>query len=221
MKTNDASLPSDAPVRVGRPKSEQKRVAILDASAHLFLKNGFKDTSMDAVAAAAGVSKQTVYSHFNGKDALLRACVEEKVREYGLQAEDLPRQRPLRDALCEIGAHFVDLINDEDVIRMYRLLVSESVAHPALSRAFYDSGPRPTRDVVAHFLAEHEQGGARFDNEQFAAERFFAMLEHINLMDRLLNLAAPMSAEERAAHTHATVDAFLRIYPPLALSKLT
>ena len=59
----------------GRPKSEEKYHLILHAASCLFLKEGFANTSMDTVAKASGVSKQTVYSHFEGKDALFKAAI--------------------------------------------------------------------------------------------------------------------------------------------------
>ena len=46
----------------GRPKDLAKRRAILDAAKILFLSKGYANTSMDAVATEAGVSKLTVYS---------------------------------------------------------------------------------------------------------------------------------------------------------------
>lgn len=52
---------SEAPARAGRPKSEEKRIAIRDAATRLFLQGGVTRTSMDAVAREAGVSKQIVY----------------------------------------------------------------------------------------------------------------------------------------------------------------
>ena len=211
MKMSNAAAQDS--LRAGRPKSEAKRMAILEASSQLFLKHGFKDTSVDAVAAEAGVSKQTVYSHFGGKDALLRACVESKVQEYGLSADDLPTEAPLLDALRHIGRQFIELLNDPNVICMYRLLISEAVAHPALTQAFFEAGPRPTREAIARFLTAHPQGGARFGDADHASEVFFALLEHTSMMHRLLNLSGPMSQDERARHAERTAQGFLRMFP--------
>ena len=70
-----------APNGPGRPKDLAKRQAILDAAKILFLSNGYASTSMDAVAAEAGVSKLTVYSHFNDKETLFSAAVMAKCEE--------------------------------------------------------------------------------------------------------------------------------------------
>ena len=199
--------------RVGRPKSEEKRRAIMHASTELFLRQGFRNTSMDAIASEAGVSKQTVYSHFDGKDALLRACVKDKVEQYGLDAENFPLDLPLSEALRRIARQFMELINDDNVVAMYRLLIAEAREHPALSRAFDESGPQPTQEAMAHFLSEHPEGQDRFDDPLFAAETFFVLLEHTAMMRRLLNLGGAMTDDERMAHATRVSDALLRIYP--------
>jgi len=62
----------------GRPKDLEKRAAILEAAKTLFLSRGFGATSMDAVAAGAGVSKLTVYNHFSDKDTLFLEAVKAK-----------------------------------------------------------------------------------------------------------------------------------------------
>lgn len=66
---------NDAPIGPGRPKDLAKREAILEAAKALFLSLGYANTSMDAVAAAAGVSKLTVYSHFTDKQTLFCSAV--------------------------------------------------------------------------------------------------------------------------------------------------
>ena len=57
----------------GRP---EKRRAILDAARRVFFSNGFAQTSVDTIAAQAGVSKQTIYNHFGDKRALFVAVAE-------------------------------------------------------------------------------------------------------------------------------------------------
>jgi len=60
------------------PRSRQKRAAILDAAGQLFCEHGLHLVSMDMVANAAGVSKQTVYSHFANKESLFAEAVGSK-----------------------------------------------------------------------------------------------------------------------------------------------
>ena len=60
----------------GRPKDMGKRAAILEAAKRMFTQHGFDGASMDQIAAEAGVSKLTVYSHFGDKDTLFTEAVE-------------------------------------------------------------------------------------------------------------------------------------------------
>ncbi len=54
----------------------EKPARILEAASQLFQRYGFRRTSMDLVAAEAGVAKPTIYSHFADKETLFRAVVE-------------------------------------------------------------------------------------------------------------------------------------------------
>src|SRR5271168_1036129 len=56
-------------------RSARKRQAITDAATVLFLRDGYRETSMDQVAADAAVSKQTVYKQFADKEQLFRHIV--------------------------------------------------------------------------------------------------------------------------------------------------
>jgi AcrR family transcriptional regulator len=63
----------------GRPVggSEQKRTAIVAAALRLFLRDGFERTSVDAIAAEAGVSKRTIYNHYGDKESLFLSVIED------------------------------------------------------------------------------------------------------------------------------------------------
>ena len=57
--------------------SERKRMAIARAALTLFASDGYERTSVDAIAAEAGVSKRTVYSHYGDKENLFLSVVRE------------------------------------------------------------------------------------------------------------------------------------------------
>ncbi|WP_042073147.1 TetR/AcrR family transcriptional regulator, partial [Acinetobacter gerneri] len=54
----------------GRPKDLEKRKDILEAAKSLFLKYGYHGSSMNQIAKEAGVTKLTVYNHFQDKENL-------------------------------------------------------------------------------------------------------------------------------------------------------
>ena len=135
----------------GRPKDLEKRAAILEAAKRLFTTQGFDGTSMDAIAAAAGVSKLTVYSHFQDKERLFTAAVECDCEEQ-LPAElflaDL--KGPIRKQLMTIAAAFFALVTSEEAIadashhRSQRPAVAE--ARPAVLGGGSEARPGSVRE---------------------------------------------------------------------------
>ncbi len=59
-----------------QPQSGARRDAIVEAATAVFLRYGFKKTSMDDLARAAGLSRQGLYLHFDTKEALFRAVLD-------------------------------------------------------------------------------------------------------------------------------------------------
>lgn len=61
----------------GRPKDLEKRARILQAAKAIFLKSGYHGTSMNLIAQEAGVTKLTVYNHFQDKANLFICAITE------------------------------------------------------------------------------------------------------------------------------------------------
>jgi len=78
--------------RATRSGGRSKREAVLDAAVELLMLNGYDGTSMDAVAAQAGVSKTTVYAHYADKLELFKAVLHHGSMELGQRLHEL-RQR--------------------------------------------------------------------------------------------------------------------------------
>src|SRR5215469_5721913 len=119
--TADAAYPQ-------RRKQPVKRQAIIDAAQRVFLDQGFAGSSVDAIAAAAGVSKQTIYNHFGDKEALFRAVVRAvqsnvagEFHEAGLE-ERLTASDDLGCDLRELGRRWVSAVLAEDVAALRRLV---------------------------------------------------------------------------------------------------
>ena len=58
-------------------RNPARRAAILEAAAAVFARSGYAATSVEDVAAAAGITKLIVYRHFDTKEALYRAVLEQ------------------------------------------------------------------------------------------------------------------------------------------------
>ncbi len=146
----------------GRPKSEEKYYLILEAASYLFLNDGFANTSMDMVARASGVSKQTVYSHFESKDALFQAAITSKCRAYHVDTQQLIKatagSRSLYECLIKVGAQLVRLFQDEDVIAMFRVIIAEAGKNPHVATLFYQAGPRASLEILSDVVERYGKG---------------------------------------------------------------
>jgi TetR/AcrR family transcriptional repressor of mexJK operon len=205
--------PSPGP---GRPKDLEKRSAILEAAKRLFPVHGFDGVSMDAIAAEAGVSKLTVYSHFKDKAALFGETVRAKCEEQlppALFLADL--KGPLRKQLRDIAKGFFELVMSEEALAMHRMMTAQAQTDSTLPQMFWEAGPKRVTDGLAQFLrAEVDAGQLAIPDVQRAASQFFCLLKgemHARLM---FGCRQPLICGDVDAHLDATVDFFLRAYAP-------
>ncbi|MDZ3996190.1 hypothetical protein PspTeo4_48296 [Pseudomonas sp. Teo4] len=207
-------MPNDAPNGPGRPKDLAKREAILEAAKSLFLSLGYANTSMDAVAAAAGVSKLTVYSHFNDKQTLFESAVMATCQN---QLPDLifeyPHGAALEDVLLNIARGFQALISSDEAVKLSRLIIALGSQDPAFGEYFYEAGPkRVLAGMEALLRAVNERGLLRIDNPLSAAEHFFCLVKGAPDYRLLLGCAGPLEGDEAEAHVREVVGVFIRAF---------
>ena len=158
----------------GRSKSEQKRHNIIDAASELFLTHGFEGTSMDHVAEQAGVSKQTVYSHFGNKEELFTTIIEFKCQSHALTDELFNPDRPAQQVLSELAKDFSDLITSDEAIRLQRVCASGADQRSKVSVLFIEAGPKKLKAKMMRYL--EQQTELTIPNSRFAAQQFFSMI---------------------------------------------
>lgn len=200
----------------GRPKDLEKRAAILDAAKTLFPRRGYAGVSMDAIAQAAGVSKLTVYSHFQDKDTLFVEAVKAKCED--LLPSDLFVARfegPIRGQLVRIAHAFFRLITSDEAIAIHRIMSRQLPEDSHLPKMFWEAGPKRTQEAFATFLrAEDAAGELHVPDASLAASQFFCLLKgeyHARLLCGYPEHFTPADVD---AHVEATVDLFLRAYGP-------
>lgn len=203
---------------VGRPKDLEKRAAILEAAKRLFLSGGFEGTSMDAVAAEAGVSKLTVYNHFKDKETLFIEAVKAKCEEQlPHDAFEVNPKAGVRAQLTAIARGFFALVNSPESIAIHRMISAESArqADSTLGQLFLEAGPKRTVGELELFLrAENAKGLLDVPDPARAAQHFFCMLKGIYHMKLLCGCMTPVDPKEVEAHIASVVDLFLRAFLP-------
>ena len=202
----------------GRPKDLEKRAAILTAAKQLFPGHGFDGISVDAIAQAAGVSKLTVYSHFQDKEALFMHAIGELCQELLPDHLFVPEAgEPIEDALRALADSFFALVASPAAISLQRLVLADVRAEGRLGRMFWQAGPARILASFEGFLGRAAAAGdLEINDPAQAAIHFLSLLKGaVNL--RMLCCgarAAEIPADEASAHVAGVVDVFLRAYQP-------
>ena len=184
------------------------------AAVELFARNGYEGTSVDDIASAAGVSKQTVYSHFGSKENLFGLAVSAKCKTSGIDPEAIDFDAPPEAMLPELARRFVQLVTSPEAIRVHNVCTGSAETHPELGRLFFRHGPLETVDVVAGYLeAQARAGRLRIQNPRNAAWQLLGMLKAESHMRLQFNLE-PVPAEEVQDYVDNCVAMFLRAYAP-------
>lgn len=191
-----------------------KREIILEAAKKVFLDVGFGAASMDSIAEAAKVSKQTVYNHFGSKEELFAAMVRETCDTMTLAFAEAAKDGNPEKTLRSIARRFMDTMFNEDKLALHRTLMAEVSRFPELGRSFYQSGPAVIRRFLAdYFKDQNLRGTLKVDNPQVTAEQFISMVTSCRLRSELGVEPIP-SAEMREQYINNAVSLIMRACAP-------
>ena len=198
---------------LGRPKSDQKRQRILDAATDLFTAHGYANTSLDQVASAAEVSKQTIYSHFSSKENVLREGVKRRCMQAQLTVDQSDLSLLPNEFLPMFAARFIGTLLEDTVMRMYRLCLNESERHPELGLSFFESGPKLVVQALAQYLAAATaRNELQVSHPELAAAQFLFMVQGLPVETALLNLQDQPFGISNKQYIEETCAMFLRGY---------
>jgi AcrR family transcriptional regulator len=144
-------------------RADGKRRAITQAALIEFLGDGF-DVSMDRIAAAAGVSKVTVYNHFDSKENLFRAVVSGQLHTALSVVEQLVEARlgdtdDVRTELVKACRTWVTALTTPDMMALRQLVAAESRRFPELGETWFEHGPDHLHSVFAAALTRLTERG--------------------------------------------------------------
>jgi AcrR family transcriptional regulator len=203
LMSNEEAAPS---------RKDGKRAEILRIARELFFREGYAGTSMSQIAATLGGSKTTLYYHFQSKEDLLLAVVEEIVEtkpdDYDLTTEPLE----FRAWLHWFGLAAMKKITSQNFISFQRLAAAEALRFPEIGRAFYETG-RPGMQMGAERFAEAmAKRVLRKADPMVAVEHFLELCAGWMLRRVIWNIQPPPTEEEIAANVRKAVDAFMDGY---------
>jgi TetR/AcrR family transcriptional repressor of mexJK operon len=176
----------------GRPTAAERRAReaeILSSALGVFLRCGFGDATVDELAAAAKVTKRTIYAYFGDKDALFTAMVKDLAVTVSLDtASD-------HGNLSSLAGRIVFRVHSDELVGLHRLVIAEADRFPELARVLHSYGDaRHIARLAEHIRAERDVALAVF------AEPLFSLLLGERHRRRLLGLDPAPTPEEAAAH---------------------
>jgi len=160
-----------------KTRMERTRKGIVAAASDLFLKHGFLGTNMDEIAATAEVSKQTVYSHFQSKEALFLEVVRSMTGgagdEFQEQVADPDGDEPIEEFLLDYATQLLTIVMTPRLMQVRRLVIAEVERFPQLGEALHERGPmRSIRRLAVAFKRYGEKGDIRVKDVQVAGGFF-------------------------------------------------
>ncbi|QRM33853.1 TetR/AcrR family transcriptional regulator [Microvirga sp. VF16] len=151
-----------------------KRRQIVDGARQIFLQSGYAEASMDEIAAKAGVSKGTLYNHFDSKDDMFKSLIHAEAKRL---ARDLPSPDPEdpnpASALTRIGIAILQILEVPATVATLRLVIGALGRFPNLGEEFLIQSLGPTVERIAEYLDTHvAPGDIQIQNTRSAAEQF-------------------------------------------------
>ena len=206
---SSASSPRPAPQRL----TDRKRHAIVEAAIVEFRQHGFEATSMDRVAATAGVSKRTVYNHFPSKDALFLHIVDALMARGGDEhATPYRADAPLRDQLLELVRQKLRLLHDPDFADLARVAIVAGLHSPDLARQLTDLLGAREHAMGTWIRAAAADGRLRMPDPAFATQQLESLIKGAAFWPQVAMRMPPLDDTQQAAVAESAVEMFLGYY---------
>ena len=172
---------------VERDNSVDKVEQILQGAMQEFLQNGYAGTSMDKVAVAAGVSKATVYSHFQDKEALFKVLIEKLARKkfnsiFGTQ----PPEGEPTIVLRQLATKALELMaTDQEHSAFMRVLIGESGRFPELAQICVRAMIKPVVETLTQYIASHPE--LKINDPEALARILLGTIVHYHIVQDVMH----------------------------------
>jgi AcrR family transcriptional regulator len=201
----------------GRPsleEAERLEGRILDSAATLFTENGYGGTSIEAIAAHAGIGKLTLYRRFPDKDALFQAVAlrmaEQTRAALGKIADG---EGSVEEILTATGRHLLGVILSPQSIAFHRILFAGAARLPTLTARIISDEPELPDSTRRLFRRLAARGLIRDEDVVFLDQQYIHAVIGKPLRRALLGAPA-MTARQQEEHVRKAVALFLKGMTP-------
>jgi TetR/AcrR family transcriptional repressor of mexJK operon len=207
--------------RADDPRVVRSREAVVGAARHLFMRKGHAGTTMEEIAAVAGLTKRTLYNNYADKDALFRQIVSEVMAFAETFARNLHQEFTVRISAANLRPMLDDLaqrmalaIMRPEVVALRRLVIGEARAFPTLGGEYFERAPGQVLDALAAGFGHlGRMGLLRVSDTRLAAAQF-AYLIVGEPLDRAMLVGTVASKQHVITCAREGVQTFLARYGP-------
>jgi len=193
--------------------TDRKREAIIQAAIAEFRVNGFEITSMDKIAATAGVSKRTVYNHFPSKEELFAEILNQLWdRVTAEQETPYSPVLPLREQMKRILSAKLDMMGDDNFLDLARVAIAAAIHSPERAQSMVARMGEREEGLTVWIRAAQADGRLMAVAPEFAAQQIQGLLKSFAFWPQISMGQPGLSAEMQNMVVESALDMFLASY---------
>ncbi|WP_336153464.1 TetR/AcrR family transcriptional regulator [Acinetobacter pittii] len=198
----------------GRPKDLEKRARILQAAKAIFLKSGYHGTSMNQIAQEAGVTKLTVYNHFQDKVNLFICAITETCEETLCTKQfDLDTSADFYQTLFIVCSRALQIIYSPEALKLDHVLLELAAEQNPLALQFFEASHTRMENQLAEFFQKAAQlGFIQADDPIYQTELLLTLLLGVRHHKVLQGITAAPNAQELEQIIRDAINLFLLKY---------
>ncbi|MEN5313519.1 TetR/AcrR family transcriptional regulator [Pseudomonas koreensis] len=193
--------------------TDRKREAIIQAAIAEFRANGFEVTSMDKIAATAGVSKRTVYNHFPSKEELFAEILNQLwARITDEQTVTYRTDQPLREQLLPMLLAKLQMMADDNFLGLARVAIAATIHSPERAQDMVARMGEREEGLTVWIRAALADGRLKAVEAEFAAQQVQGLLKSFGFWPQISMGQPPLDAETQKAVAESALEMFLARY---------
>jgi AcrR family transcriptional regulator len=201
-------------------RTAAKARAILQAAQAVFLEKGYLGTSMDEVAAVAGVSKVTVYKHFTDKHTLFTAVVTSAIEEAEQSTrsvvDHLGQSVDIEKDFRAFARQHIVEVTQPHLIKMRRMIIAEAARSSGLAQIWHRRGPEQAHHTLAAQIKQLVRRGIlQVSDPLLAAQHLNYLILSVPINEAMFTgRDQPYSRRQLQRYADEAVRVFLAAYRP-------
>ena len=193
--------------------TDRKREAIIQAAIAEFRANGFDITSMDKIAATAGVSKRTVYNHFPSKEELFAEILNQLWARVTSEQETPYRpDLPLRDQMRRMLIAKLQMLGDDNFLDLARVAIAATIHSPERAQDMVARMGEREEGLTVWIRAAQADGRLKPIAPDFSAQQIQGMLKSFAFWPQISMGLPGLSPEMQTTVVDSALDMFLACY---------